>query len=62
MCCRAITSLTPLDAHESTNDPTAVKIMANVARYNRLHIGGLNGVIQVIVFAWTHLPYYVLDH
>ncbi|KAJ7968050.1 E3 ubiquitin-protein ligase [Quillaja saponaria] len=47
LCCRCFSRLTPLEASFDCNqDPGAMKIMENLRRYNRLHVGGLKGLTQ----------------
>ena len=49
MCCRQFSSLAPFQAAFDYNqDPEAKKIMDDVRRYNRLHIGGMQGLVQVM--------------
>ncbi|XP_028753250.1 E3 ubiquitin-protein ligase RNF170-like isoform X2 [Neltuma alba] len=48
MCCRHFSSLAPVQAaFDRSQNPESNKIMENVRRYNRLHIGGMQGLMQM---------------
>ncbi|KAI4296229.1 hypothetical protein L6164_036203 [Bauhinia variegata] len=56
ICCCQFSSLAPFQAAFDYNyEPEAQKIMENVRRYNRLHMGGVQGLIQKLYY----LPFLV---
>ncbi|XP_028753249.1 E3 ubiquitin-protein ligase RNF170-like isoform X1 [Neltuma alba] len=56
MCCRHFSSLAPVQAaFDRSQNPESNKIMENVRRYNRLHIGGMQGLMQ----KFFDLPFFI---